>query len=129
MKTTKSLGVFMDHQSANLITFTAQPMPPTIIECKFTHQAKEDSLAKNEKLMHNKEQHQQHEYYMQLCKVIKEYTQVLLFGPTNAKTELYNLLKLDHSFDNIIIDVLQSDKITNNEQHAFVLNHFAHNQF
>jgi hypothetical protein len=129
MKTTKSLGVFMDHQSANLIKFTEEPMQPTIIECKFTHQSKEESLAKNEKLMHNKEQQQQHDYYMQLCKVIKEYSQVLLFGPTNAKTELHNLLKLDHNFDNIKIEVLQSDKLTNNQQHAIVHNHFANMQF
>ncbi len=129
MKTSKSIGIYMDHQSANLIAFTAQPMKPTIIECKFTHQAKEDSLVKNENLMHNKEQHQQHEYYMELAKAIKEYTQVVLFGPTNAKSELYNILKLDHNFDKIKIELLQSDKIPDHEQHAFVHNHFAHNLY
>ena len=48
----------------------------------------------------------------------------MLFGPTNAKTELLNLLKADHHFDKINIETKQADKMTENQQHAFVREYF-----
>lgn len=57
--------------------------------------------------------------------MVKNYKEVLLFGPTDAKTELFNTLKSDHHFDKVKIDVKQSDKLTENQQHAFVQEHFA----
>jgi stalled ribosome rescue protein Dom34 len=42
--------------------------------------------------MHQKEQHEQSDYYKKIGEAIKNYQEVLLFGPTNAKTELLNLL-------------------------------------
>ena len=50
---------------------------------------------------------------------------MLLFGPTTAKDELHNLLKADHNFEKIKIDVKQSDKMSDNQQQAFVNEHFA----
>jgi hypothetical protein len=47
-----------------------------------------------------------------------------LFGPTNAKTELINKLKEDHHFDEVKIEVKSADKMTENQQQAFVLEHF-----
>ena len=43
-----------------------------------------------------------------------------LFGPTNAKIELLNLLRADHQFEKIKLETKDSDKMTQNEQHAFV---------
>jgi hypothetical protein len=70
--------------------------------------------------MHNKEQQLQHGYYQQLGDVISGYESVLLFGPTDAKTELFNLLRADHRFDAIKIEVQPADKMTDNQRHAFV---------
>jgi hypothetical protein len=49
---------------------------------------------------------------------------VLLFGPTNAKTELQNYLNKDLHFKDIPIDIEAADKMTENEQVAFVKKHF-----
>ena len=46
--------------------------------------------------MHNKEQQQQTAYFKQLADVIKNYDAVVLFGPTDAKAQLYNILKADN---------------------------------
>ena len=105
--------------------FTTDPSEATIIESTFTHQEKEQSLSKSESLMHNKEQHQQSEYYKKLGEAIKNYESVILFGPTDAKVELFNILKADHHFDKIQIEVEQADKMTENQQHAFVREHFS----
>ncbi|HEY5745500.1 MAG TPA: hypothetical protein VIU12_05470 [Chryseolinea sp.] len=125
MKTVKKIGIWMDHQSAHLIEFTTDPMVTKTIESKFTHAVKEGSLHKGENGMHNKEQHQQAEYFKALGDTIKQYDSILLFGPTDAKTELFNLLTANHLFAKIEIKVRQSDKMTENQEHAFVKEYFS----
>ncbi len=114
----------MDHSSAHLMELTADPIVTKVIASKFTHDAKEESLHKNENLMHNKEQHQQAQYYKQLSDEILKCKEVILFGPTSAKAELHNILKADHRFENIKIAVKQTDKMTENQQFAFVKEYF-----
>ena len=125
MSTVKNLGIWMDHASAHLIEFTTEPLLTKTIESEFTHGAKEKSMEKSENLMHNKEQHQQSEYYAKLGEVIKNYDEVILFGPTSAKIELFNTLKKDRHFANIKIEVKPADKMTENQEHAFVREHFS----
>ena len=100
MKATQ-LGIWMDHQNAYLMEFTTDPIETKTIQSKFTHEAKEKSLHQGESHMHSKEQHQQAEYYRALGKVIKNYEEVILFGPTDAKTELFNLLTADHLYSKV----------------------------
>jgi ADP-heptose:LPS heptosyltransferase len=121
----KKLGIWMDHTAAHLMEFTQDPIKTTTINSKFTHQVKEHSLSRSENLMHNKEQHQQNAYYKKLGDVIKNYGEILLFGPTEAKMELSNMLKADHNFKDTKIKIEQTDKMTENQQHAYVKNHFS----
>ncbi len=125
MTTTNSAGIRMDHSGAHVIEFTTDPIKTTTIESAFTSQVREESLEKSEHLMHNKEQQQQSAYYKKLGAVVKHYNRVLLFGPTRAKTELFNLLKKDQQYKNIKIEVLQADKMTAAQEHAFVRIHFS----
>ena len=115
----------MDSSSAHLTEFTADGSQTNMLESKFTDPEKDHSVGNNENQMHNKEQHHQAEYYKNLGEVIKNYDEVILFGPTNAKLELFNLLKADHHFEKIKIEIKSSDKMTENQQHAFVRNHFS----
>jgi len=125
MKTVKRIGICMDHASAHLMELTTSPIETKIVESKFTHQVKEESLEKGEKLMHNKEQHEQKEYYKKISAFIRDYDDVVLFGPTDAKVELLDLLKKDHLFENIKIAVRQTDQMTENQEHAFVKDYFS----
>ena len=125
MKTITQLGIWMDHASANLIDLSAEATLSTKVTSDFTHEKKEESLNRSEQLMHNKEQHEQAEYYKELGDVIRKYDEVVLFGPTTAKTELYNLLKDDHHFADIKMECKQTDKLSHNQQHAFVKEYFA----
>ena len=121
----KSLGIWMDHSNAHAIAFTTDPIETKSIESKFTHPDHNKSTGKGENLMHNKEQHEQAAYYKNLGELIKDYKDVVLFGPTHAKSELFNLLKADQQFEKIRIEVKQCDKMTENQQHAFVREHFT----
>jgi len=125
MAKAKKLGIWMDHSNANLMEFTADSIETKTIKSEFTHEEKESSLEKSENLMHNKEQHQQKEYYKRLGEVIKNYEEVILFGPTDAKTELFNILTADHHFSKIKIHVKPADKMTDNQQHVFVREYFS----
>ncbi len=125
IKAEKRLGIWMDHSNAHVIPFSADRMEELIISTKFTHEEKENSLRKSENLMHNKEQHQQSSFYKQIIEEIKNNDHVILFGPTNAKLELANLLKADHHFSKIKIDVLQADKMTEGQKYAFVKEYFV----
>jgi stalled ribosome rescue protein Dom34 len=125
MTTAKNLGIWMDHSSAHLMEFTTDPIETTIIGSKFTHDEKVSSLEKSEHLMHNKEQHQQSEYYKKLGEAIRNYEEVILFGPTKAKEELFNVLRADHRFAKTKIEIRQADKMTEPQQHAFVREYFS----
>ncbi|HXU26484.1 MAG TPA: hypothetical protein VN698_04570 [Bacteroidia bacterium] len=125
MTAAKKIGIWMDHSIAHVMEFTTDTMVTKTITSKFTHEAKEHSLGKSENLMHNKEQHQQADYYKELGEVIKNQDAVVLFGPTDAKVELLNILRADHRFEKIKIETKSADKMTENQQHAFVKEYFS----
>ena len=127
MKTTRMIGIWMDHKRAHLMEFTSDSGETKTIDSEFTHDQKEENNHKGEHGVHNKEQHQQSHYFKALGETIKQYESVLLFGPTEAKTELYNILTADQHFANIKIEVRQSDKMTENQEHAFVKKFFLEN--
>lgn len=114
------LGIWLDHASANIMAYSPDTMETETLDSQFTNQEKLHSLSKGESNMHNKEQQLQHSYYKALGEVISGYESVLLFGPTDAKTELFNFLRADHRYDAIKIEVQPADKMTDNQQHAFV---------
>jgi len=121
----KKLGIWMDHSSAHLMEFTNDTIDTKTINSEFTHQVREQTLKKSESLMDHKEQHEEAAYYKKLGEIMQKYDDVILFGPTNAKTELFNILRADHHFETIKIEVMQTDKMTENQQHAFVREYFS----
>lgn len=125
MKAARYLGIWMDHQHAHLMEFTTDQITSRTIDSSFTHEEKEQTLERSENLMHHKEQQEQAAYYRALGEVIRNYNEVILFGPTEAKVELYNTLKDDHLFADIKIEVIPADKMSENQQHAFVKTHFS----
>jgi hypothetical protein len=120
----KKLGIWLDHSNAHLMELINNSISTTTVESTFSHAKKNETMEKSEQLMHNKEQHEQLAYYKVLEEIILSYTNVILFGPTDAKTELYNLIKNNRQFENIKIATLPADKMTENQQHAFVKEYF-----
>jgi stalled ribosome rescue protein Dom34 len=126
MTKSKCLGIWMDHASANLMEHT-DPMETKRVVAETLSLTDDDKGSKGESQKHNKEQNMLSTYYMKLGDVIKGYEEVILFGPTNAKTELYNKLQASIQFDNIKIEVREADKMTENQQQAFVKAFFSKN--
>lgn len=107
------LGIWMDHANAHLMEFTTTVITTHIISSRSMHQEKEQ------------EQQQLSAYYNKLGDVIKNYEDVIIFGPTNAKSELLNILRADHQFEKIKLEIEQTDKMSQNQQHAFVTDYFS----
>jgi len=124
MTSVKYLGIWMDHANAHLMDCSSGMDTKTTSAASFTHATKEHSTG-SEHVAHNKEQHQQSAYYKKIGEAIIKYDEVVLFGPTNAKQELFNLLRGDHAFNRIKISVKQMDQMTDNQQHAFVKGFFS----
>ncbi len=125
MNNTKKLGIWMDHSSANLMELKDGSVNTKTIESTFSHEDKQEAKSRSEYTMHNKEQQQHEAYYKQIGTEILNYQNVLLFGPTKAKTELQNMLKSDLAFKDINIETKDADKMTDNQQQAFVKEYFA----
>jgi DNA-binding MltR family transcriptional regulator len=123
MKTAKNLGIWMDHSIAHLMELK-ESMTSQTIESAFTTDQRLEALNRSESLMHNKRQQLHEAYYKEIADEILNYNHVLLFGPTNARVELHNYLNKDMHFKDIKIDVESADKMTENEQFAFVRKHF-----
>lgn len=125
----KQLGIWMDHHNAHIIEFASDEKVTKTITSDFSSNDKSETLNRSENEMHNKEQQKQGSFYKDLSKIIKDYDQVLLFGPTDAKSELYNLLRENHQFDQIKIEVKTTDKMSDKQQHAFVEEYFTRFDF
>ncbi len=124
-----NLGIWMDHANAHLIEFNSELGETQNITSEFTHHEKENSFQHGESTMHNTEKREQSDYYKKISAVIAFYKNVLLFGPTEANSELFNLLRANHHFDNIKIEVQHTDNMTKNQQNAFVKNYYLHHGF
>lgn len=125
----KYLAIWMDNASAHITEYSISGTLTTInIDSASTHQQKTESINKSENLMHNKEQHQQSTFYKLLGEKIIKYTDVLIFGPSNAKSELINILKEDARFSKINFEVKSADYMTLPQEHAFIKKHFSNLQ-
>jgi hypothetical protein len=111
MKQTKCLGIWLDHSHAHLIDYNPLSTE-TDINSDITHQIKEETLHKSEHVMHNKEQHEQREYFIAIANKILNYDEVVLFGPTNIR-----------------IETRPGEKMTHFEEHEFVRNFFSRHLF
>jgi stalled ribosome rescue protein Dom34 len=124
MKKNKCLAIWMDHSNAYLMDLSSEPIVTSTIVSEAITEEVEYSSDKHEKIIHKKEQHQQLSFFKKLGETIKKYEDVLLFGPTNAKNELLNLLKSNRLYEKIKIEMKNADKMTESQMHAFVRGYF-----
>lgn len=123
MKSSKQLGIWMDHSTANIMELSNDKVVTVTLDSTPAFPDRIEDLRMDESLMHNKEQNEESDFYDKLSRVIMDYNEVLLFGPTEAKSELFNRLRENRRFEHINIYVEHTDKITEHQQQAF-LKHF-----
>lgn len=124
MKTIHQLGIYLDHAAANLIDFNNTDKENQTIISEFDIQDKHETLQRSESEMHHKEQDKQRAYFKKIATLAISYNELILFGPTTAKTELLHFLQKDDSFGKIKIDTENTAKMNLQEQEFFVWGHF-----
>ena len=124
MKNVKKLGIWMDHSNAFVLELANDTIIESSVVIETTLQDEEDVLNKTENNVNNKKHQFQSNFYKKLSDIIKNFHEVILFGPTDAKNTLFNLLKADHFFENIKVEIKNSDKMTTNQMHHFVKEYF-----
>ncbi|MEO0058523.1 MAG: hypothetical protein RLZZ312_170 [Bacteroidota bacterium] len=129
MKQKKQLGIWLDHSSAYIIEFGNEEKDIQSLNSDFSAQDRAETAQRSENEMHNKEQQRHGTFYKNLMKIIRDYDEVLLFGPTEAKNKLHNLIKENHQYHEIAVEVKTTEKMTSKEQHDFVANYFTRFDF
>ena len=130
MKTRKILGIWMDHSVAHLTELHGGAFATRVIESKLVIPMNAGDLHyKDDSHLLSKEQGQLSAYYKKLSDASLGYEEVILFGPTEAKNELANILKENHLFEKINIVVKPADKMTENEQHEFLKEFFNPSEY
>ena len=124
MKTKRQLGIWMDHSIAHLIEFPEDQIGTTSIESRAELLVDEQISFMDESHMLTKEQEILSAFYKKITDKIKDYDEVLLFGPTDAKSELFNQIDSIHNLSMIKITIKTTDKMTDNQKHAFVREFF-----
>ncbi len=124
MKAKKHLGVCLDHSTAHIIYLSNNGNENTTITARTTDFEHDSNLKHDESRIQQKEQNHLAEYYKNIAKTIEGCDEVILFGPTDARLELNNILKIDHRFDGIKIETKSIDKLTDNQMIAFVQMYF-----
>jgi stalled ribosome rescue protein Dom34 len=128
MKNKKYLGIWMDHSMAHLMELTTSGTETRTITAQPTNFGIDTNLKKDESRIQNKEQYHLADFFKKLTEVIRDFDDVILFGPTEAKVELMNTLRKDHRFDKIKIETRSSDKMTENQMLAFVKDYFMNEE-
>lgn len=125
MKATKRIGVWMDHSTARLMEYTTEDYKVEKIESEIYGLDNQEGLQHSENVLHNKQNHSITAYYKSLIEKIKDYDEIVLFGPTTAKTELFNLIREEHKYDALKIETKPADKMSYDEQHVFIQEYFS----
>ena len=102
---------------AHLIEFTSDPFEIKTIESKCSEEAQKENKNPNRQLLRK--------YYTKLAESIKNYNQVILFGPADAKIEFFDALSEDDRFVKIKIEIKDTDRMTRNQQHHFITEYFG----
>ncbi len=122
MKTNKGVGIWMDYSSAYIMEMMGDEIVTTEVTSDFTWEEKQHSFFRNEGLMHKKERQLVTEYFNKIREKIAGSEAVLLFGPTEAKNELFNLLTANPQFKHVNIRVKTTDRLTENQRKSFFKN-------
>lgn len=125
MKNIKQLGIYMDHAHAFLMELENGMIISRNIVSGWKELAADDLPEKHFMGFNCSEKKQlQMRYFAEISYIIRHYQQVVLFGPTDAKNEMNNLLADNHLFKDIKVELVNTDKLSDKEMHTFMKEYF-----
>ena len=95
MATEKKSGIWLDDLNARLEEYHSAEGEQNVTELPLTQQVKNPVAGNRENVIHSKEYLQQSEYHKKLDEAIRNYNEVILFGATTVKVDLFNALNTE----------------------------------
>lgn len=124
MEAIKKMGIWMDYSMAYLMEFTSNPFEIKTVESTsfdtstiYPINTLPILLEKRKRLLFS--------YYNKIAREINNYDRIILFGPTNAKIEFFDVLSEDERFLKTKIEITNTDQMNAAEQHQFIKNYFS----
>lgn len=115
----------MDYSTANLIEYNLDSYEIKSIDSGCSSQEKNEVLDISESQTNHKEYQQLSNYFKRIAEQVKDYNELVLFGSTDAKIELFAVLKEEEPYKKIKIEIKNTDKMTENQKKYFVKNFFS----
>jgi stalled ribosome rescue protein Dom34 len=129
MENKRRMGVWMDYESAYLIELMPLRVDAIVLKSKTSNPAKKRKSTVNADSERKKQEELLLIFNKKIANEISKYGHVVLFGPTEAKTDLMEFLKTEHTFKDIKIETEETEKMNDNQKHAFVKNYFTQKIF
>ena len=120
---TKQLAIFMDDRNALFIELYNH----MIVSRNIVFKSKENEgyINYNYSIPSlGSDKHHQLAFYKQISNIIRNYQQVVFFGPIDTKKEFNNLLNTDEHLKNIKIEFVSTKEMTNFQIAEFALNFY-----
>jgi ABC-type multidrug transport system fused ATPase/permease subunit len=117
MKNKNTLGIWVNYSYTFLTDLPNEQTVPndTIPDCLTLN----NELEFKTKLISKSMEEDQSKYYQRISDIIRNYTEVLVFGTTDAKKELISVLDQDSFFKDIKIELRETQTMTQNQLSAF----------
>jgi glutaredoxin-related protein len=119
MKITNTLGIWMDYSYAFLaelpdeLSVSDGDLPDTLLlNCK-------SKLELKNKLITKGVEKDQAAYFKKISNIILNYSEVLIFGTTDAKKEFMSMLGQENAFNDIKIELRETQNMTKSQLSAF----------
>lgn len=113
----------MDHSAAHLIAFSIDKKDIHTIS-RDDFDGKMDAKEHGEKHANSKKRNLQEAFYKRVWSIAKDYREVVIFGPTDAKAEFFNQIRANHANDSVKISIRSADKMSHDDMHHFVYKYF-----
>ncbi|CAM2830490.1 hypothetical protein [Flavobacterium frigoris] len=120
----KKMGIWMDYSIPYLTGFTSNSFEIIKAESTSFESTKLYPIKTLAALLEKRDRLLQ-TYYYKIASKIKNYDRIIIFGPTNAKTELFDVLSEDDRFLKTKIEITNTDQMNPAEQHQFIKNYFS----
>jgi stalled ribosome rescue protein Dom34 len=120
MQKEKKIAIWLDHTKARLVSYPVTKIGQVISK----QQIDQDNICRAEKRLNHKLQELQRSFYKKIENAIKDFSEVLLCGPTDAKIEFYHLLLNQSSHRFRRYRIINAGKMTNSQLIAFVKRSF-----
>ena len=132
----QKIALWLDRSQARFITPEPEVREIKTIESDYDPRPREEGeeaegtlwgihASSNENRRNRKLQSQLDDYYDLLEELLKEYDEILLFGPSMAKSELKNRLMDNKHFSGKTIHTANAGEMTEHQLMAFVRDYFS----